>query len=86
MPVIRLKRVVFPAPFGPMTEVSLPSSIARLSESVARSPPKFFVSPSVARMTMSRSSPYRRIVCFLPPISPRIPLGMKRITRTNIMP
>src|SRR5579884_4542985 len=38
-PVTRLKRVVLPAPFGPMSAVMDPCSTARLARSTARTPP-----------------------------------------------
>src|SRR3954453_2469750 len=40
MPVIRLKSVVLPAPFGPITLTISPSSTCRSSESTTRRPPK----------------------------------------------
>ena len=39
-PVIRLKTVVLPAPLGPMSPISSPSSSARLKPASAHSPPK----------------------------------------------
>lgn len=43
-PVIRLKRVVFPAPFGPMTATTSPSFTDRLASLTALKPPKDFLS------------------------------------------
>ena len=37
---MRLNSVVLPAPFGPMIEKTWPGSIARLTSSTARTPPK----------------------------------------------
>jgi hypothetical protein len=39
-PVRRLKKVVFPAPFGPMIELISPSSKLRLRSLMACNPPK----------------------------------------------
>src|SRR6266851_4083510 len=42
-PLRRLKQVVFPAPFGPMSPTISPSSTARSTRLTAASPPKYFV-------------------------------------------
>src|SRR5207249_494400 len=46
-PVSRLKNVVLPAPLGPMTECSEPSSTASVTALTATRAPKDFVSRSV---------------------------------------
>src|SRR5437016_12371123 len=48
-PVIRLKRVVFPEPLGPMRPTISPSSTRSARSCTARRPPKSFVRPSVSR-------------------------------------
>src|SRR4051794_19007611 len=51
MPVIRLKKVVLPAPFGPMIELMLFSSMPMLTSRTARMPPndllRFLTSSSI---------------------------------------
>ena len=42
-PVMRLKTVVFPAPFGPMSPTMAPSSTSKETSFTAISPPKDFV-------------------------------------------
>src|SRR6056297_3024479 len=46
---MRLKYVVFPAPFGPTIAVSSPAWKAQVTASTATWPPKRTVSPSVSR-------------------------------------
>jgi hypothetical protein len=46
-PVIRLKKVVLPAPFGPMTLTISPSSTLRFTPSTARRPPNDRPSSSI---------------------------------------
>ena len=48
--MIRLKKVVFPEPFGPMMAFIAPLSTSRLTSLTAVSPSNFFVSPRVLRM------------------------------------
>src|SRR3989338_5133396 len=50
MPVKTLKKVVLPAPLGPMMEAMCPSSSSKSSESSAVSPPNRFVTPLASRM------------------------------------
>ena len=47
-PVIRLKSVVFPEPFGPMTLTSSPAFTLKLMPSAAATPPNRLVSPSIS--------------------------------------
>ena len=47
-PVIRLKKVVFPAPFGPIKERSSLSSRKKSTRSTAINPPKYFARPRVS--------------------------------------
>src|SRR6185437_11922576 len=49
-PVIRLKKVDFPAPFGPMTAVICCVSTRRLTESTATKPAKVLVRPRMSSM------------------------------------
>src|SRR5262244_4275760 len=64
-PVSRLKKVVFPAPFGPITECSEPSSTSMVTPLTAVSAPKDFVRRSVL---MRGIGPYRggRPACSAP--------------------
>src|SRR5713101_8951188 len=48
-PVSRLKKVVLPAPLGPITECRAPSWTSRVTALTAVSAPKALVSPSVLR-------------------------------------
>src|SRR5437879_10114075 len=52
-PVHELKSVVLPAPLGPMTECSAPSSTANVTASTATRAPKDFVSRSVLTRGMT---------------------------------
>ena len=45
---MRLKRVVFPDPFGPMTLTSSPAFTSSVMPSAAATPPNRFVSPSIS--------------------------------------
>jgi hypothetical protein len=47
---MRLKKVVFPEPFGPMIDFIEPFSTSRDTSLTAISPPKFLVNPLVLRM------------------------------------
>ena len=60
-PVMRLKRVVLPAPFGPMIERTSPRETERLTRFTAARPPKRRVSSRVSRRMapVSPSSPAR---------------------------
>src|SRR5215831_18120874 len=49
-PVMRLKTVVFPAPFGPMRKTISPSSTWKLTSFVASSPPKRLLTFSNSRI------------------------------------
>ena len=49
-PEIRLKKVVLPAPFGPMIAVSEPGANFERDILIAATPPKDFDSPSTASM------------------------------------
>src|SRR5258707_6175136 len=63
-PVIRLKRVVLPAPLGPMIRRRSPASTARSTPDVTRSPPNDFVRLRTASALtvglLQRRSSYRR--------------------------
>src|ERR1700748_3615953 len=48
-PAIRLNSVVLPAPFGPITAKIEPCGTEKLTPATARSPWKFFVTPSTSR-------------------------------------
>src|SRR5262245_2875007 len=48
-PAIRLKSVVLPAPFGPITAKIEPSGTAKLTLATARSPLKLFDTPATSR-------------------------------------
>ena len=50
-PAIKLKRVVFPAPFGPMSPVMVPGSIVRSTLSTARRLPNDLTSADTSSMT-----------------------------------
>src|SRR5690606_33415559 len=45
VPAIRLNRVVLPAPFGPISPVTVPAPTANETSSTARTPPKRLTSP-----------------------------------------
>ena len=49
-PEIRLKKVVLPAPLGPMIAVSEPGANSSETSWIAATPPKDFDSPSTASM------------------------------------
>src|ERR1700756_3469402 len=53
VPLIRLKKVVLPAPFGPMIALILPASICVLTSSTATRPPKRLLSESISSMAVS---------------------------------
>ena len=53
-PVIRLKAVVLPEPFGPMRALTDPSATSKLQPSSARTPPNDLVSPSTASSASSQ--------------------------------
>ena len=63
-PAMRLKSVVFPAPFGPMTPRISPCRSSRSTWSTALRPPKLFEIARVARRgaaaVMARRPPARR--------------------------
>src|SRR5437588_8044285 len=68
MPVITLKTVVLPAPFGPITEKISPASIFKLTWLTAVSPPNCIVSLLTSRMAMlipSQPGPVSRLMLFL---------------------
>src|SRR6266511_1283950 len=67
IPVIMLNRVVFPAPFGPITLTIWPSSTWSSRSSMARTPPKSFTSPLIWRSGM-RSAPLHRSGLGLAPL------------------
>jgi len=48
MPLMTLKSVVFPAPFGPMTLTISPSPTLKLTSLSARKPPKERLTPSIS--------------------------------------
>jgi hypothetical protein len=50
-PESRLKKVVFPDPFGPMMPAASPSLIANFTLLTAMRPPKCLLSPSAARIS-----------------------------------
>ena len=52
-----LKRVVFPAPFGPMTPLISPSSTSISSSLIAANPPKFLLKLLTSNIAISASSP-----------------------------
>src|SRR5918999_3261025 len=49
-PEITLKRVVFPAPFGPISAVIEFGATSRAAPSSAATPPKCFTTPSTSRI------------------------------------
>ncbi len=55
-PVIRLKRVVFPEPFGPITLTSSPGATTRSMPSAAATPPNRLVRPSISRSGPGRAA------------------------------
>src|SRR5450759_2819607 len=57
MPVITLKTVVLPAPFGPITLTTSRSATCRSSSEIARNPPNDSVRCSRLRKGPSRRSP-----------------------------
>ncbi len=52
-PVSRLKKVVLPAPFGPMSAVILLRRISTFSTSTARKPPNVFTTPVAVMIGVS---------------------------------
>src|SRR4030095_13140829 len=68
-PVMRLKNVLLPAPFGPMTAVSEPSAKSSVTSSVAFTPPKDFERPRIS--SMSAALP-RRIAPLCDPFEDKI--------------
>ena len=58
-PVSRLKNVVFPAPFGPMSAVIAPRWTSRCSTWTATRPPKRRVTPSATRIGSGFGTPGR---------------------------
>src|SRR5215470_9181379 len=56
-PAIRLKSVVLPAPFGPMSPVIVPASIARSTPSTARRFPNALTTPDTSSMTPDYGKP-----------------------------
>src|SRR4029453_5352987 len=62
MPVNTLKKVVLPAPLGPMIEAVCPSSRVKSMESSAVRPPKRLVMPRASRMTAMPSAGLARPV------------------------
>src|SRR5713226_9308189 len=65
-PVIRLKRVVFPDPLGPMTPTSSPSSTAKLTPLTARTPPKALETPSSSRSANAPLGPHQLLLAVEP--------------------
>src|SRR5213596_975895 len=57
MPVNTLKKVVFPAPLGPMIEAIRPSSSSKSTVFSAVNPPKRLVTPLASRITAIRRCP-----------------------------
>src|SRR5271165_350485 len=71
-----LRSEVFPAPFGPMTEINSPERTESVTVSTARTPPKCFETP----VTTSCASPGETLPPFtspdtMPPAFPRLPLA-----------
>src|SRR6185312_12943525 len=58
---MQLRRVVFPAPFGPMTEKSSPLRTARPTSTSARMPPKLTHRSRACRICASTSPTFRGI-------------------------
>src|SRR6188768_2753129 len=56
-PVRRLKSVVFPAPFGPMSAVMAPRGISRCSTSTAVRPPNVRRTPSMTMIGSTFATP-----------------------------
>src|SRR5450756_265934 len=52
-PVMRLNRVVLPAPFGPMMPSASPSFNCTLRSSITSTPPNDFLRPAVSRTTVT---------------------------------
>src|SRR6266568_3939125 len=50
-PETRLRSVVFPAPFGPMSPCTSPAPTAKVAPSTARTPPKARETPSTDKST-----------------------------------
>src|SRR6185436_1523564 len=57
MPVKTLKKVVLPAPLGPMMEAIRPSSSTKSTPFRAVSPPKRFETPRASRSTVTARAP-----------------------------
>src|SRR4030042_6680785 len=80
-PVIRLKRVVLPAPLGPITALMIPGGTAKLTRCKARTPPKDRdTSFRPRRISLDRNSPsFLFIAAKFPQIqdAPHQPPGQK---------
>ncbi len=93
---MQLKRVVLPAPLGPMRPMIIPSSIEKETSELAARPPKNLVTCWISSIAMVVSWPYaglgaapgwrRRDRAATRRITPTIPSGTKRITTTTRMP
>ena len=80
-PVIRLKRVVFPAPLGPMMEQISPLFTEKLTPFTARKPSKAFLQIFNGQDYRFHLAKIRRLRK-----KPRIPPGKKKRRRARIVP
>ncbi len=55
-PASALKKVLLPAPFGPISPMMSPAATLRLAPSTARKAPKLLVTPRASRSTAHRLS------------------------------
>src|SRR3990170_1669062 len=68
-----LRRVVFPAPFGPITDSSSPRRTSRLTRLTAWTPPKTFETPAISSCV---TGSMRRPVSGQPPLATMVMLDV----------
>src|SRR3990172_3000849 len=74
-PLIRLNRVVFPAPFGPISAAISPSATAKFTSWSTRRPPKFLLTPVPSSSGRVPTGP--------PPLTNKDPLFERRLCRRH---
>ena len=79
-PEMRLKKVLLPAPFGPMIEVRLPEKKRAVTSASAVKPPKRLPSPSTSRIGAALTGSPSAVS------EPQTPRGKNRIRSTNNVP
>src|SRR5262249_53476293 len=77
-PLIRLKSVVLPEPFGPMTPRTAPAGTSKLTSRTARTPAKDFERPSTGSSDKYSGWEERRSSPSPPQRTSRLALGVRR--------